>query len=89
MDTKLDNQHLVLVHIDAPNDTSQKIKFFQELNKTLTNYADNNLIIGGDFNCSLTPKDRKASRKPITNIWSSKKSEISAHTSTLLTFGAN
>ena len=66
LDTKLDNQHLVLVNIYAPNDTSQQIKFFQELNKTLTNYADNNLIIGGDFNCALTPKDRK-SVKQATN----------------------
>ena len=60
LDTKLENQHLVLVNIYSPNDTSQQIKFFQELNKTLTNYADNNLIIGGDFNCALTPKDRKS-----------------------------
>ena len=66
LETKLDNQHLVLVNIYAPNDTSQQIKFFQELNKTLTNYADDNLIIGGDFNCALTPKDRK-SVKQATN----------------------
>ena len=63
LETKLDNQHLVLVNIYAPNDTSQQIKFFQELNKTLTNYADNNLIIGGDFNCALTPKDRKSVKR--------------------------
>ena len=56
----------MLVNIYAPNDTSEQIKFFQELNKTLTNYADNNLIIGGDFNCALTPKDRK-SIKQATN----------------------
>ena len=66
LNTKLDNQHLVLVNIYAPNDTSEQIKFFQELNKALTNYADNNLIIGGDFNCALTPKDRK-SIKQATN----------------------
>ena len=66
LNTKLDNQHLVLVNIYAPNDTSEQIKFFQELNKTLTNYADNNLIIGGHFNCALTPKDRK-SVKQATN----------------------
>ena len=66
LDTKLDNQHLALVNIYTPNDTSQQIKFFQELNKTLTNYADNNLIIGGDFNCALMPKDRK-SVKQATN----------------------
>ena len=66
MDTKLDNIHLVLVNIYAPNDSSQQIKVFQELNKTLTNYADNNLIIGGDFNCALTPKNRK-SVKQATN----------------------
>ena len=66
LDTKLDNQHLVLVNIYAPNDTSQQIMFFQELNKTLKNYADNNLIIGGNLNCALTPKDRK-SVKQATN----------------------
>ena len=42
------------VNIYAPNDTSHQIS------KTLTNYADNNLIIGGDFNCALTPKDTKS-----------------------------
>ena len=56
----------MLVNIYAPNNTSQQIKFFQELNKTLTNYADNNLKIGGDFNCALTPEDRK-SVKQATN----------------------
>ena len=60
MDTKLDNRRLVIVNICALNNTSQKIKFFQELNKTLKNYANNNLIIGGDFDCALTPKDRKS-----------------------------
>ena len=51
LDTKLDNQHLVLINIYAPNDTWQEIRFFfQELNKTPADYADNNLITGGDFN---------------------------------------
>ena len=87
--TKLDNQHLVLVNIYAPNNTSQQIKFFQELNKTLTNYADNNLITGGDFNCALMPKDRKSVKQATNKHMSSKKLEISAHILTLLTFGAN
>ena len=59
LEIKLDNQNLVLANIYAPNDITQQIKFFQGLNQTLNGYSDNNLIIGGDFNCALTPKDRK------------------------------
>ena len=35
-------------------------KFYQNLNQTLRRFSDKNLIIGGDFNCALTPKDRKS-----------------------------
>ena len=60
LEIKLDNQNLVLANVYAPNDIPQQIKFHQNLNQTLRGSSDSNLIIGGDFNCALTPKDRKS-----------------------------
>ena len=60
LEIKLDNQNLALANVYAPNDISQQIKFYQDLNQTLSGFSDCNLIIGGDFNCALTPKDRKS-----------------------------
>ena len=55
LDTKLDNQQYL-----------RSKRHFTANKQNLTNYADNNLIIGGDFNCVLPPKDRK-SVKQATN----------------------
>ena len=62
LEIKLDNQNLVLANVysGAANDIPQQIKFYQDLNQTLRGFSDGNLIIGGDFNCALTPKDRKS-----------------------------
>ena len=60
LEIKLDNQNLALANVYAPNDISQQIKFYQDLNQTLSGFSDCNLIIGGGFNCALTPKDRKS-----------------------------
>ena len=60
LEIKLDNQNLVLANVYAPNDIQQQIKFYQNLYQTLPGFSDRNLIIGGDFNCALTPKDRKS-----------------------------
>ena len=60
LEIKLDNQNLVLANVYAPDDIPQQIKFYQDLNQTLRRFSDRNLIIGGDFNCALTPKDRKS-----------------------------
>ena len=60
LEIKLDNQNLVLANVYSPNDIPQQIKFYQDLNQTLRGFSDSNLIIGGDFNCALTPKDRKS-----------------------------
>ena len=43
---------LVLANVYAPNDISQQIKFYQDLNQTPLRFPDSNLIIGGDFNCA-------------------------------------
>ena len=60
LEIKLYNQNLVLANVYAPNDIPQQIKFYQVLNQTLRGFSDSNLIIGEDFNCALTPKDRKS-----------------------------
>ena len=59
--TKFINSHLVL-DIYAPNDTIQQIQFLQIIQERLANYADENIIIGGDFNCPLTPLDKVGGR---------------------------
>ena len=63
LEIKLDNQNLVLANVYSPNNISQQIKFYQDLNQTLRRFPDSNLIIGGNFNCALTPKDRKSAKQ--------------------------
>ena len=50
---KIDKMVLTLISIYAPNDTSQRIKFFQDLDVWIRQYSKDpqNTIIGGDFNC--------------------------------------
>lgn len=61
----VDQQSIVLVNIYAPNDTNQQTAFFSKLNQLLQEFAQENIIIGGDFNCALSPKD-KVGGKPVT-----------------------
>ena len=62
LDTKFNDSHLVLVNIYVPKDTLQQIQFPQIIQERLANYADENIIIGGDFNCPLTPLDKVGRR---------------------------
>ena len=61
----LDQQSIVLVNIYAPNDINQQITFFSKLNPLLQEFAQENIIIGGDFNCTRSSKD-KMGGKPVT-----------------------
>ena len=61
----LDQQSIVLVNIYAPNDINQQITFFSKLNQLLQEFAQENIIIGGDFNCARSSKD-KMGGKPVT-----------------------
>ena len=60
-----DNIPLVLVNVYAPNDANQQVKFFTKLNLQLQEFALENIIIGSDFNCPLSQKD-KISGNPAT-----------------------
>ena len=44
--------------IYAPNDNSQQVEFFEKITNKLPNYADENIMIGGDFNYPLTVSDK-------------------------------
>ena len=66
LDTKMNDTNLVLINLYAPNDLSQQVQFFDRITDKLSNYAYENIIIGGDFNCSLTHLD-KAGGKPVEN----------------------
>ena len=61
----LDEQAIVLVNIYAPNDANQQVAFFSKLNHLLQEFSHDNIIIGGDFNCALSPKD-KLGGTPVT-----------------------
>ena len=58
LDTKMNGANLVLINLYAPNDISQQVQFFEKVMIKLSNYADKNIIIGGDFNCPLTESDK-------------------------------
>ena len=53
-----DEQSIVLVNIYAPNDAQQQLEFFSKLNQLLNEFTEEKLIIAGDFNCALSPKDK-------------------------------
>ena len=51
--------HLILVNIYAPNDANQQVTVFKELENQLEDFAQENIIIDGDFNCALSENDKK------------------------------
>ena len=53
-----DEQSIVLVNIYAPNDVQRQLKFFSTLNQLLQEFAEEKILIAGDFNCALSPKDK-------------------------------
>ena len=51
-----------MVNIFAPNDSTQQVKFFEDLQGLLTPFSGENTIIGGDFNCPLMSADKQGGR---------------------------
>ena len=46
---------IVLVNIYAPNDATQQVVFLRDVSKEfLIPYANDNLVVGGDFNCTIS-----------------------------------
>ena len=59
LDGNLADVQIVLVNIYAPNDVNQQVSFFKDLQRQLEEYAEETIIIGGAFNCTLREKDKK------------------------------
>ena len=55
----LDEEKFVFVNIYAPNDQMQQIHFLRDLSHSVLNsYANETLVLGGDFNCALSELDK-------------------------------
>ena len=67
--TSLNGQKVTLCNIYAPNDQANQLQFLQELNNCIIDKTElTSLIVGGDWNCTLTKKDKMggAPWKPTT-----------------------
>ncbi len=58
LEVRIDNTTFVFVNIYTLNDLAQQVKFFDNLKGLLVKYANENIIVGGDFNCALTSSDK-------------------------------
>ena len=56
----------LLCNVYAPNDNASQILFFSNLNNTLAQYTNRQIILGGDLNCALTPLDIACERRRIS-----------------------
>ena len=62
-ETSIDETNTVFVNIYAPNDPSQQIVFLRDLSSSvLSVYANENLVLGGDFNCVMNAMDKIGGR---------------------------
>ena len=59
---KIDEFRFIFINVYAPNDQKMQVEFFETLKLRLRKYADENIIIGGDLNCCLTPEDKQGGR---------------------------
>ena len=60
---RLDVTKVVLVNSYSPNDTTQQVVFLRDVSKEfLIPYANDNLVLGGDFNCTISTSDKKGGR---------------------------
>ena len=56
----LNGLELSLCNIYVPNDQAEQLRFLEELNNNLTDQSElTSLIIGGNWYCALTKKDKK------------------------------
>ena len=61
----IDNTKVVLVNVYAPNDSNQQVVFLKGLsNNILDKYGNENLVLGGDFNCVIGTLDKRGG-KPV------------------------
>ena len=49
----IDDQKFICANIHAPNNDNAQIIFFKQLRSLLEQFPNDNIIVGGDFNCPL------------------------------------
>ena len=59
LDLIVDESHIILLNIYAPNDVNQQLTFFRSLQNLLAEFAHENIVVAGDFNCALMEMDKK------------------------------
>jgi len=64
----LDDVQIVLANVYAPNDTTHQVLFLKEIQKLLSNFAQEKIIIDGDFNCALSPNGGNPTSKKLPVI---------------------
>ena len=58
-DITLDQSHITLANVYAPNDQTQQVSFFEEIRKQLEKFANENIVVGGHLNCALKELAKK------------------------------
>ena len=59
IESKINDEEYILINVYAPNKDEQSVKFFHSLFNIMRQneyYNEDNIIIGGDFNCRLNPE---------------------------------
>ena len=59
LDLIVDESHIILLNIYAPNDINQQVTFFRSLQNLLAEFASEDIVVAGDFNCALMELDKK------------------------------
>ena len=59
---KIDDCRFTVINVYVPKDVKTQVGFFESLKLRKRKSADENIYIGGDLNCCLTPKDKKGWR---------------------------
>jgi len=55
----IDEVHFTLCNVYLPNEAKNQCIFLEELMKKMNEFPEEHILIGGDFNCPLTNKDKK------------------------------
>ena len=56
---KIDDYRFTFINVYAPNDIKTQVEFFESLKLRIPKFADENISIGGDLNCCLTPRTKR------------------------------
>ena len=59
LDLIVDESHIILLNIYAPNDINQQVTFFRSLQNLLPEFAQENIVVAEDFNCALMEMDKR------------------------------